>query len=404
MGFRQKASAWEVKLKFLLYKWKVFNQLDIEAALNRLGHSVSLYEEPDSSRRQEQSQELLDVVREYDIVFSVNYFPRVSWACMQSGRKYIAWTVDSPMISMYHTSVFNPCNYIFVFDRFCYYQFRNMGARNVYYMPLAVDTDRLDRLFDNLGPEALVPFQSEVSFVGGLYHKNSYDNIQDKLPAYLRGYFDAAMWAQLDLFGENIFDRMLTVDILEQLAEIVVFEQEPESFSDLKLVFTSTFLGYKMAQLERITCLNMLARSMKVDLYTDQAHEALTNVHVRGTVNYEQDMPKVFRGSRVNLNFTIRNIRSGLPLRVWDVLGAGGFLLTNFQAELPAYFENGRDLVYYESLADMQRKAEYYLAHEDERRQIAQNGHDKVKLFHSYDIRLKEMLKIVEEDSLILSY
>ena len=47
---------------------------------------------------------------------------------------------------------------------------------------------------------------------------------------------------------------------------------------------------------------------------------------------------------------TIRNIRTGIPLRVWDILGAGGFLLTNFQVELPDYFENGKDIVYYEDI------------------------------------------------------
>ena len=68
------------------------------------------------------------------------------------------------------------------------------------------------------------------------------------------------------------------------------------------------------------------------------------------------------------MNFTIRNIRTGLPLRIWDILGAGGFLLTNYQIELGDFFENGKDLVYYDSLDDMMRKAEYYLDHEDERK------------------------------------
>lgn len=379
-------------MKFLLYKWKVFNQMDIQAALERAGHTVVIYEESDASRSQAQSGELLDAVKSCDVVFSVNYFPRVSAACMQSGRKYIAWTVDSPMISMYHKSVYNSCNYIFVFDKFSYYQFRGMGADTVYYMPLAVDARRIDQMLSDTPQNELESYESSVSFVGGLYYKNSYDDIYEKLPAYLQGYFDAALWAQLDIFGENIFDRMLTVDILQQLAGIVDFQQEPDSLSDLKLVFTSTFLGFKMAQLERITCLNRLAQGFAVDLYTDRTHEALHNVNVRGTVSYQYDMPKVFYGSKVNLNFTIRNIRSGLPLRVWDVLGAGGFLLTNFQAELLSWFENGKDLVYYESVEDLYRKTEYYLSHEEERAQIARNGHDKVKKFHSYDNRIAQIL------------
>ena len=151
-----------------------------------------------------------------------------------------------------------------------------------------------------------------------------------------------------------------------------------------------------MAQTERIECLNLLAKAAKVDLYTDDlAKDRLRNVIIRGTVSYFNDMPKVFAASKINMNFTIRNIRSGIPLRVWDVLGAGGFLLTNFQPEFLSFFENGKDIVFYDSLSDMQAKALYYLEHEDERKQIAENGHKKVKELHTYDIRIKQMLEYV---------
>jgi spore maturation protein CgeB len=366
--------------------------------MEKLGHTVELYEEPQVSKQFADSAELLEKIKEYDLVFSVNYFPRVSAACQKAGKKYIIWTVDSPLIAMHHTSVFNECNYIFIFDKFNYCQFRAMGVKQVFYMPLAVNAERLDKLIDNTPETELVQFDSSISFVGGLYHKNSYDAVKDKLPGYLQGYFDAAMWAQLDLFGENIFDRMLTVDILSQLSEIVDFKKKENSLSDLKLVFTSTFLGFKMAQMERIESLNRLASRFSVDLYTDEPDSQLDRVKLRGSVNYQADMPKVFNRSKINMNFTIRNIRSGIPLRIWDVLGAGGFLLTNFQAELPAYFENGRDIVYYESLDDMMSKAEYYLSHDDERQTIAQNGHNLVKKHHSYEQRLMKMFELAGVD------
>lgn len=381
-------------MRILFYKWKVFNQSDIKEALEYFGHSVTFYEESEAVRKSSDYAELARVVAEYDAVFSVNYFVRVSKACLVTDRKYISWTVDSPMISMYHKSVFNECNYVFVFDRFNYYQFRAMGAENVYYMPLAVNTDRLDNLFKNVSDKKAASYNSDISFVGGLYYKNSYDDIKQELPDYLKGYFDGAMWAQMDIFGENIFDRMLTPDILAKMLEIVEFKQDEESLSDFKLVFTNTYLGFKLAQTERIYCLNRLAKHFNVDLYSDSSHPELTGVRLKGTVNYENDMPLVFNRSRINMNFTIRNIRSGLPLRLWDVLGAGGFLLTNFQAELPQYFENGKDLVYYEDLNDMERKAEYYLTHDDERRQIAKNGYARIKQFHSYKNRIEQILKI----------
>ncbi len=383
-------------MKILIYKWNVFNQKDIQSAMRNLGHEADIFEEQESSKKIYYSQELIDVFLEYDLIFTVNYFPRVSDICEKIGKKYVSWTVDSPLIAMFHQSIFNECNYVFIFDKFSYVQFKQMGVKNVYYLPLAVNTKRIDELLENSPKAELDRFSADVSFVGGLYHKNSYDGIKDKLPEYLKGYFDAAMVAQLDWFGENIFDRMLTVDVLEQLSQIIDFQKDERSFSDLKLVFSTTFLGYKMAQFERITCLNKLATKCHVSLYTDKSNDELIGVDVIGSVNYENDMPKVFNRSKVNMNFTIRNIRSGIPLRVWDVLGAGGFLLTNFQAELPSLFENGKHIVYYESIDDMLNKAQYYLTHDEEREQIAKNGHALVSQYHSYEKRLEQILSIVQ--------
>lgn len=383
-------------MKILIYRWSVFLQEDIAEAFRSFGHWVDFYEEPEEYRKSKDTRELEEVVAAYDCVFSVNYFSRVSNVCEKLKCRYLAWTVDSPMLTMFDRSVFHACNSIFLFDQFDYYQFRQMGVKNVYYLPLAVNTKRVATLLDTVSEQKLHAYDSTVSFVGGLYHKNSYDAIEAKLPEYLRGYFDACMEAQMDIFGENIFDRMLTVDIMERLCEIIDFQQDKDAFSDIKLVFTSTYLGFKMAQKERIASLNYLAAKFPVDLYTDRGDESLIRVNVRKSVDYMQEMPLVFHQSKINMNFTIRNIRTGLPLRVWDILGAGGFLLTNYQIELGDFFENGKDMVFYESLDDMRRKAEYYLTHEDERIQIAQNGLAKVQKYHSYEQRIGTILKTLD--------
>lgn len=48
--------------------------------------------------------------------------------------------------------------------------------------------------------------------------------------------------------------------------------------------------------------------------------------------------------------------------------------------------------MYYESHDDLLRKTEYYLNHEDERAQIARNGHEKAGKFHSYEKRMEFIL------------
>ena len=54
-------------------------------------------------------------------------------------------------------------------------------------------------------------------------------------------------------------------------------------------------------------------------------------------------------------------------------------------------------MVCYENEEDLIHKVGYYLEHEEERKQIAENGYRKVKQFHNYEVRLKEILRIASE-------
>ena len=57
-----------------------------------------------------------------------------------------------------------------------------------------------------------------------------------------------------------------------------------------------------------------------------------------------EELPCVFRYSKLNLNPTLKSIQSGIPLRALDIMGAKGVLLSNFQPELVEYFEDGLHL------------------------------------------------------------
>ncbi len=72
--------------------------------------------------------------------------------------------------------------------------------------------------------------------------------------------------------------------------------------------------------------------------------------------------------------------------------------MTNYQPELELYFEPDRDLVIFENKQELAKKASYYLEHDKERREIAENGWQKVKQFHSYEQRMTEMMTLLEEE------
>ena len=385
-------------MRILIYKWRAYNYRDIYETFLAMGHTLDVMEQKLKSYDEDAEFEarLTHILKEtsYDFVFTVNYFAVISNVCERCKVKYVSWSCDNPLISMYHKSVFHDCNYIFLFDKRNFLEFKARGVPHVYYLPLAVDTVRMDHLLAEADDLRL--YQNEVSFVGSLYERNTYDKIKNTLPDYLRGYLDAVMQAQMSVSGANIIEEMLTPDILEAIGEHFSLEKSQDSFSDLGLIFSTTVLGFKIAAMQRTNGLLALSKHVPVTIYTNSNTKNLLRVTYRGSVDYWTQMPKVFHMSKINLNFTIPNIYTGLPLRMWDILGAGGFLMTNYQAELPDFFVENKDLVCFDGEKDMVEKTLYYLSHEEERKQIARNGHEKVKKFHTYQIRLKEIIETIE--------
>lgn len=90
---------------------------------------------------------------------------------------------------------------------------------------------------------------------------------------------------------------------------------------------------------------------------------------------------------------TAPNIETGIPLRVFDILGAGGFLLTDWREDLKDCFTIGKDLEVFDGIDDLLEKTDYYLEHEDKRVAIAKHGLETVQSRHDYSVRMREVFK-----------
>lgn len=387
-------------MKILLYEWNTFGQKDLEESLIRLGYKVDkikyVFTDFEKDEAFEKKLTELFLLKNYDYVISFNFFQVISRMCNQFCIKYIAWVWDCPLLNLNSTAIYHPFNYIFIFDGTLYQQMKHeLHADTVYYLPLAVNTDRLDKL--TVTEEDELKYRVEVSFVGNLYEKrNHYDEISN-LPDYLTGYFDGIMRAQMKIYGYNFIKEMLTDQIMEELGNYIDIRPGKNFVGDVRDIFADRFLNAKITGMERRAMLNSLSEHYEVTLYTGSDSSELPKVINRGYVDYYKVMPLIFRYSKINLNMSLRTIKSGIPLRIFDILGAGGFLITNYQSDIAEYFNIGEDLICYESEADLVEKVGYYLEHEEERKRIAANGYRKVKQFHNYEMRLKEIFRIVSE-------
>ena len=232
----------------------------------------------------------------------------------------------------------------------------------------------------------------DISFVGSLYTEqhNFYDRMTN-LSAYAKGYLEALMAAQMKVQGYNFIQESLS-PIMDDLYKALPMDPNPDGVESREYLYAQYVINRKITGLERFDLLSAVTQHHTLDLFTHDTSVTIKNLRNHGTADYYRQMPLIFKQSRINLNISLRSIKSGIPLRAFDIMGSGGFLLSNFQTDFLEHFVPGEDYVYYESKEDLLSKIDYYLNHEDERACIAQNGHDKVAAQHTFRHRVREML------------
>lgn len=387
-------------MNILFYRYGSICEPDIIASFKHLGFNIT------EDTREVYNKQLLpsDCIKglnellkqdTYSFIFSINFFPSVSDVCNIWGIPYLCLIVDSPVLELFSNSLANPCNKVFLFDRQLYNDFHHINPDGIFHIPLATNVR------DNYATATMASaadrarFSSDISFIGSLYSEKCLYN-QITLPEKMRGYVDGLIEAQLLVYGYNFIEECVTPELIEAFCkvrpELINF---PDSMKvDTKAVIAQHIISVKVAEQERLRYLKALSEHFNVDLYTGSDTYSMPLIHNRGFAKTNTEMPIIFHQSKINLNLTAKSIRSGLSLRIFDVLGCEGFLITNYQAELPEHFNIGEDLEAYTSLDDLMGKCEYYLSHDKERREIAHNGFEKVKKYHTYDIRLTQMLEI----------
>lgn len=379
-------------MKILFIEWASFGNADMKDAFIKEGHQVICFpfSNKDARRDAEIESELTKKLRETtpDAVFSFNYFPLVSNVCKHENLPYLSWIYDSPYVLLYSYTAINPCNAIYVFDKALCREFNDAGIKTVHYLPMAANTERLDAFGF---PEPLY----DVSFVGSLYNEahNFYDRMES-LSDYAKGYLEGLMHAQMHVQGYNFIQESLS-PIMEELYQALPMEPNPDGVETREYLYAQYVVNRKLTGMERLRLLSAITKRHTLDLFTLDPAFSLPNLRNHGTTDYYAEMPRVFKKSRINLNISLRSIKSGIPLRAFDIMGAGGFLLSNYQEDFLENFTPGVDFEYYESESDLLQKLDYYLSHEEERAAVAKNGHDKVASAHTYRDRVREMLSAV---------
>ena len=394
----------------LVYCWGSFSEPLVIRAMEEAGNKVVAFsgEMKDYHSDAEFAQKFMASLHSEDpeMVFSYDYFPLLSMICEINSIPYAAWIYDCPQRLLLSKTIINSCNHIFCFDEVYTGKLQNLGARHAYHFPLAADVDMYERVKEKWTEDV---YACDVSFVGGLYNGEKNRLLHTTLSEYAEGYVEGILSAQKEICGYNLVADALSIGVAEEIVEKCEMTLSDVYTWDT-IQMAADAVNMKLTALDRketLTALLMNFESKRMEcekhpivltLYSysrlPQGLDGNQHLVCKGTVDYRTEMPLVFHNSKINLNITSRTIESGIPQRVFDVLACSGFCLTNYQSEIAALFEDGKELVMYTDMEDLVTKVDYYLNHEEERMQIAKAGYRKVCNCFALKDRIEKLINL----------
>lgn len=376
-------------MRILILEWGAYGYKFIKEEFVKCGVdivTVPLSKDGRDTRRGEEfATEIAETVlkEQPDAVFTFNYFAGVAIACNACRVMYISWTYDSPLSQLYSQTIKLPTNVPFVFDKEECIKLRSLGAENVMYLPLCAPTGYYDSLNSEIADKK-EKYGADISFVGSMYTEEKQNLFRhlENVDDYTKGYIEGLFSAQTGIYGSSILEAGLTDDIVARIQQSAAIYASGDGFETDAWVIANYYLARKLTAMERKDFIELLQKEFG-------------NVKVFGNVDYYKEAPFVMKCSKINLNISLRSIVNAIPLRVFDIMGNGGFCLTDYRGEMPDFFVPDEDYVYFDSRESLKEKCAYYIKEDKEREGIAKNGYEKVRKFHTYQNRVEEILNCV---------
>lgn len=262
---------------------------------------------------------------------------------------------------------------------------KKFGFSNAFYLPLAGTPERFN------AHNSLTNFQYEISFVG------------DSLEA------GAQKWrgrceSETDLVNliDPVVERLVKnrllkpIDLARDVSEDASRQISVATSTQLA-IFSSAVCKEASKRQRQATMGALAAHGLDVFGDTGWQGQVAGKVKLHSSVDYNDELPSVYASSQINLNVTNYQMPTAVNQRVFDVPLAGGFLLTDYQADLDGLFDVKDEIASYKSLEEAEEKVCYYKAHPSACERIIRHAQARILDEHTYEKRIATIIYQVRE-------
>lgn len=185
---------------------------------------------------------------------------------------------------------------------------------------------------------------------------------------------------------------------------------EPQYRSEIAVVanaYPNHFIRYpehyRLQSIRNLIC-PVLQAKIRIDFWGRQwdkmesyLGQNIPEEWLHGYLDYTE-ANKVYSSAKIVIG--LQNHLTQLTQRIYEILGSGGFLLTNDTPEIRRLFEPGKDLAVTTSPQETVSLIRYYLQNPEEREKIRRQGRTAV-VNHSYCNRAKYIMDVLQTEGIL---
>jgi len=362
---------------------------DVAEALEREGYSVYTW---DILRLSPQA--LDQVVTRFDpeVVFAINHTHGLAEACHRQGRPLVMWEIDPATDALRRCACPTDSIRIATYRAANVPRFEAAGFRHVRYVPLAANTNRRSPGVT----DADAPAAGQVCFVGAsmvgqakrfrALFEHAWVAHGGTAQAGLER-LDAILAAQRRLGGRYGIPSLIGAG-LSDFAKVAHTDLEHDLVA----------MVAEMAAAERRLSVVAGLGSCGVRVWGDPGWRATEayGAQYMGYAGHDAALTEIYRAGAIHIDVARLYQQDIVPMRIFDILACGGFVIAEHSQALASLFTVGVDLDTWQTPQELKAKVEHYKAHPEQARAMALSGMAKVQEHHSIQMRVREMLQSLD--------
>lgn len=329
-------------------------------------------------------------------IAAVNYRDGLAEFCHAANVPLVCWEIDPTTDGVRPPAT--PANgaHLFTYRAAQVAAFRGAGFPNVHYLPLATNPQRRRPL--ELTPAEREHHAAPIAFVGASM-RGSAARCRERFVSVVAAAEDGPPAA-----ARRAVEARLEGVLAAQRADCATW-RVPEllaaAFPDLRADFLAAgvsedpalLVGEIAAAEKRSDYIAALA-PLGVSVWGDDgwAELAVPGVRYRGPAGHLVELTRVYAATLVNVDVGRLYQSDIVPMRIFDVLACGAFVLAEHSAALADLFAVGEEVESYRTRAELVDKARWYVAHPAAAAAIARRGLARVRADHTIAARLRTML------------